>query len=165
MIYKKIVDIMNEIIPLGKIKREEIVPMLLPLLAKHKIAIKPAEVSDYKYSNQEASFLAKYELVDTEDNLESMIIQLPGGGCDSENKGRATYMASTGIYRQMLQQVFAIPIEEDNGVNTSQTRTEENSERNVYEFDEFANENEETQEQKDIAEFTDDDIDAEFAGF
>ena len=41
MIYNKISDIMNEIIPLGKIKRENIVSTLLPILAKYKIVIKP----------------------------------------------------------------------------------------------------------------------------
>ena len=39
MIYNKISDIMNEIIPLGKIKRENIVSTLLPILVKHKIVI------------------------------------------------------------------------------------------------------------------------------
>lgn len=37
MIYNKISDIMNEIIPLGKIKRDEIVSTLLPILAKYKL--------------------------------------------------------------------------------------------------------------------------------
>ncbi len=78
MIYKKIIEIMNEIATLGKIKRDEIVPTLLPLLAKYKMAIKPATVSEYKYMNQEASFIAKYELVDTEDQeLQSLMVEVP----------------------------------------------------------------------------------------
>lgn len=78
MIYKKINEIMNEIIPLGKIKREEIVPKLLPLLAKYNIVIKPAEVTDYTYREQESSFISKYEIVDTEENeLSSIIVQVP----------------------------------------------------------------------------------------
>lgn len=78
MIYQKITQIMTEVVSLGKIKREEIVPKLLPLLAKYKIVIKPAEVTEYKSMNQEASFLVKYELVDTEDpELQSMLVQIP----------------------------------------------------------------------------------------
>ena len=94
MIYQKIINVMEDIIPLGKIKREDIVPKLLPILTKYKIAIRPAEVTDYKYMNQEASFIMKYELIDTEDKeLKSIIIQIPGGGFDQDGKGRATYMA------------------------------------------------------------------------
>ncbi len=78
MLYKKIIEIMTEIKSCGRIKREDIVPILLPLLAKYKISIKPAEVSDYKYINQEASFIVKYELVDTEDpELQSILVQVP----------------------------------------------------------------------------------------
>ena len=67
MIYNKISDIMNEIIPLGKIRREEIVSTLLPILAKHKIVIKPGEVKNYSYTKNESSFIVTYEVIDTED--------------------------------------------------------------------------------------------------
>lgn len=78
MIYKKIIEIMNEIATLGKIRRDEIVPTLLPLLAKYKISIRPVAVSEYKYMNQEASFIAKYELIDTEEQeLQSLIVEVP----------------------------------------------------------------------------------------
>ena len=78
MVYQKIIEIMEEIQAFGKIKREEIVPTLSPLLTKYKLSIKPAETNEYKYVNQEASFLAKYELVDTEDpELQSIIVEVP----------------------------------------------------------------------------------------
>ena len=44
MIYQKIVNIMEELVPIGKIKREEITTVMQPLLVKHKIVIKPREV-------------------------------------------------------------------------------------------------------------------------
>lgn len=111
MIYKKIVNIMEELVPIGKIRREEITSIMQPLLAKYKLVIRPAEVIDYKYINQEASFKLKYEIVDADDNeLKSIKLEVPGGGSDQESKGRATYMATTGAYRQALQQLFSIQI-------------------------------------------------------
>lgn len=184
MVYQKIIQVMEEIQAFGKIKREEIVPTLLPLLTKYKLSIKPAEISDYKYINQESSFLAKYELVDTEDpELQSIIVEVPAGGFDSEKKGRSTYMATTGAYRQALQQIFVIPIEED-GDNVNQTNNTQNKENNknsannqnkqdsetdsISAFDEFEGNIENTNEQspqKNVEDFTEDDIDAEFANF
>lgn len=126
MIYEKISQIISEVSTMEKMRREEIVPKMLPLLAKYKIAIKPLEISDYHYKDDEASFIAKYELVDTEDsNLTSIIAQLPAGGCDSDKKGRATYMASTGVYRQLFQQIFAIPIIEDNIIENSNNQEDD----------------------------------------
>lgn len=111
MIYQKIVNIMEELVPIGKIKREEITSIMQPLLAKYKLVIRPSEVIDYKYVNQEASFKLKYEIVDADDSeLQSINLEVPGGGFDQEGKGRATYMATTGAYRQALQQLFAIQI-------------------------------------------------------
>ena len=63
MIYQKIVNIMEELVPIGKIKREEITSIMQPLLAKYKLVIKPSEVIDYKHINQEASFKMKYETI------------------------------------------------------------------------------------------------------
>lgn len=78
MIYKKIVEIMNELVPKGKIKREEIVPTLSPLLAKHSVVIKPGEITEYKYMEQGASFIVKYELIDAGDNdLQSVEVNVP----------------------------------------------------------------------------------------
>ena len=78
MIYQKITDIMSEIVNIGKIKREDIVPTLLPLLSKYKISIKPLAVTDYIYKEQESSFIATYELIDVEDeNLGSVLVQVP----------------------------------------------------------------------------------------
>jgi len=114
MIYQKIVSIMEELVPIGKIKREEITSIMQPLLAKYKLVIRPAEVIDYKYVNQEASFKLKYEIVDADDSeLQSINLEVPGGGYDQESKGRATYMATTGAYRQALQQLFSIQILDD----------------------------------------------------
>ena len=111
MIYQKIVNIMEELVPIGKIKREEITSIMQPLLAKYKLVIKPSEVIDYKHINQEASFKMKYEIVDADDSeLQSIYLEVPGGGCDQESKGRATYMALTGAYRQAMQQLFSIQI-------------------------------------------------------
>lgn len=114
MIYNKVTEIMTELIPIGKIRREEITTVMQPLLAKYKLVLKPAEISEYKFANQESSFKVKYELVDAEDaNLSSIMMEVPGGGSDQEGKGRSTYMASTGAYRQALQQLFAIQIEDE----------------------------------------------------
>lgn len=79
MIYQKINTIMNEIIPLGRIRRDEIVPTLLPLLAKYNLVVKPREVSEFKSFNQEASFIAEYELVDAQEGaeLESVLVKVP----------------------------------------------------------------------------------------
>lgn len=164
MIYQKIINVMEDINPLGKIKREDIVPKLLPILTKYKIAIRPAEVTDYKYMNQEASFIMKYELIDTEDKeLKSIIIQIPGGGFDQDGKGRATYMASTGAYRQALQQIFSIPIEEE----SQQNNVDYNDQNGFSPFDEFqdSKSKENINEEKSIEELTDEDIEAEFAKF
>lgn len=80
MIYQKIVSIMEELVPIGKIKRDEIVTVMQPLLVKYKIVVKPIEVIDYKCINQEASFKMKYEIVDAEDNeLRSVLVELPAG--------------------------------------------------------------------------------------
>lgn len=80
MIYEKIVKIMDELIPIGKIKREDITSVMQPLLCKNKIVIKPSEVIDYKFVNQEASFKMKYEIIDAEDEeLQSINIEVPGG--------------------------------------------------------------------------------------
>ena len=193
MIYNKISDIMNEIIPLGKIKRDEIVRTLLPILAKYKIAIKPGEIKNYHYTKNESSFIVTYEIVDTEDpELKSILVEVPAGGCDTEEKGRSTYMASTGAYRQMFQQLFALPIE-DELPDTSNNSNQENLDNlsntnNDFVLDEFQDDNkvDETNgtnitpdnqnmennntttisnTNKPISDFTFDDIDEEFSNF
>lgn len=146
MIYNKISDIMNEIIPLGKIKRDEIVSTLLPILAKYKIAIKPGEIKNYHYTKNESSFIVTYEIVDTEDpELKSILVEVPAGGCDTEEKGRSTYMASTGAYRQMFQQLFALPIEDelpDTSNNSNQNNLDNlNNTNNDFALDEFQDDN------------------------
>lgn len=177
MIYQKISEIMFELSDIGKIKREDIVPTMLPLLAKKKIAIKPSTITDYKFIENNASFIATYELVDTENikedgKLESIIVQLPAGGCDSEGKGRATYMASTGVYRQVLQQVFSIPIlepDENDNKNSEMPIQQDFSNDSETGFEEFEDdENENTQEEqttKTIENMTYDDIDEQFENF
>ena len=192
MIYNKISDIMNEIIPLGKIKRDEIVSTLLPILAKYKIAIKPVEIKNYNYARNEASFIVTYELVDTEDpELKSILVEVPAGGCDTEEKGRSTYMASTGAYRQMFQQLFALPIEDelpDTSNNSNQNNLDNlNNTNNDFALDEFQDDNkvDETNgtnitpdnqnlennntaisnTNKPISDFTFEDIDEEFSNF
>ena len=194
MIYNKISDIMNEIIPLGKIKRDEIVSTLLPILAKYKIAIKPGEIKNYHYTKNESSFIVTYEIVDTEDpELKSILVEVPAGGCDTEEKGRSTYMASTGAYRQMFQQLFALPIEDelpDTSNNSNQNNLDNlNNTNNDFALDEFQDDNkvDETNgtnitpdnenlennnatttisnTNKPISDFTFDDIDEEFSNF
>lgn len=194
MIYNKISDIMNEIIPLGKIKRDEIVSTLLPILAKYKIAIKPGEIKNYHYARNEASFIVTYEIVDTEDpELKSILVEVPAGGCDTEEKGRSTYMASTGAYRQMFQQLFALPIEDelpDTSNNSNQNNLDNlNNTNNDFVLDEFQDDNkvDETNgtnitpdnenlennnatttisnTNKPISDFTFDDIDEQFSNF
>ena len=192
MIYNKISDIMNEIIPLGKIKRDEIVSTLLPILAKYKIAIKPGEIKNYHYARNEASFIVTYEIVDTEDpELKSILVEVPAGGCDTEEKGRSTYMASTGAYRQMFQQLFALPIEDelpDTSNNSNQNNLDNlNNTNNDFALDEFQdgnkvdetngtnitpdNQNLENNNtaisntNKPISDFTFEDIDEEFSNF
>lgn len=192
MIYNKISDIMNEIIPLGKIRREEIVSTLLPILAKHKIVIKPGEVKDYSYTKNESSFIVTYEVIDTEDpELKSILVEVPAGGRDTEEKGRSTYMASTGAYRQMFQQLFALPIEDELPDNSNNTNNNDfdntNNANNDFVLDEFQGDNtvDETNgtnitpdnqnmennttttntNAKPISEFTFDDIDEEFSNF
>lgn len=196
MIYNKISDIMNEIIPLGKIKRENIVSTLLPILVKHKIVIKPGEIKNYSFMKNESSFIATYEVVDTEDpDLKSIIVEVPAGGRDTEEKGRSTYMASTGAYRQLFQQLFALPIEDElpnntNNANSSNNSNLDNSENanNDFVLDEFQGDNTmdetdgtninpdnqnmennntttNTNTNKPISDFTFDDIDEQFANF
>ena len=192
MIYNKISDIMNEIIPLGKIKRDEIVSTLLPILAKYKIAIKPGEIKNYHYTKNESSFIVTYEIVDTEDpELKSILVEVPAGGCDTEEKGRSTYMASTGAYRQMFQQLFALPIEDelpDTSNNSNQNNLDNlNNTNNHFALDEFQDDNkvDETNgtnitpdnqnlennntaisnTNKPISDFTFEDIDEEFSNF
>lgn len=192
MIYNKISDIMNEIIPLGKIKRDEIVSTLLPILAKYKIAIKSGEIKNYHYTKNESSFIVTYEIVDTEDpELKSILVEVPAGGCDTEEKGRSTYMASTGAYRQMFQQLFALPIEDelpDTSNNSNQNNLDNlNNTNNDFVLDEFQDDNkvDETNgtnitpdnqnlennntaisnTNKPISDFTFEDIDEEFSNF
>lgn len=192
MIYNKISDIMNEIIPLGKIKRDEILSTLLPILAKYKIAIKPGEIKNYHYTKNESSFIVTYEIVDTEDpELKSILVEVPAGGCDTEEKGRSTYMASTGAYRQMFQQLFALPIEDelpDTSNNSNQNNLDNlNNTNNDFALDEFQDDNkvDETNgtnitpdnqnlennntaisnTNKPISDFTFEDIDEEFSNF
>lgn len=192
MIYNKISDIMNEIIPLGKIRREEIVSTLLPILAKYKIVIKPGEVKDYSYTKNESSFIVTYEVIDTEDpELKSILVEVPAGGRDTEEKGRSTYMASTGAYRQMFQQLFALPIEDELPDNSNNTNNNDfdntNNANNDFILDEFQGDNtvDETNgtnitpdnqnmennttttntNAKPISDFTFDDIDEEFSNF
>ena len=185
MIYQKIAEIMMELSEIGKIKREEIVPTMLPLLAKNKIVIKPREITDYKFMDNKSSFVASYELVDTEiqagenindsNQYESIIVQLPAGGCDQEEKGRSTYMASTGVYRQVLQQVFAIPIlepedENNNNNNNNQVNNENinNENGSIQDFEEFEEDDSVTQNQentKTVEDLTVEDIDQQFANF
>ena len=147
MIYQKIVNIMEELVPIGKIKREEITSIMQPLLAKYKLVIKPSEVIDYKHINQEASFKLKYEIVDAEDSeLQSINLEVPGGGCDQESKGRATYMALTGAYRQALQQLFSIQIYDE--LYQGNVFNYENSSENVFpEIHEFKDDKENNVEQ------------------
>lgn len=192
MIYNKISDIMNEIIPLGKIKRDEIVSTLLPILAKYKIAVKSGEIKNYHYTKNESSFIVTYEIVDTEDpELKSILVEVPAGGCDTEEKGRSTYMASTGAYRQMFQQLFALPIEDelpDTSNNSNQNNLDNlNNTNNDFVLDEFQDDNkvDETNgtnitpdnqnlennntaisnTNKPISDFTFEDIDEEFSNF
>lgn len=192
MIYNKISDIMNEIIPLGKIRREEIVSTLLPILAKHKIVIKPGEVKDYSYTKNESSFIVTYEVIDTEDpELKSILVEVPAGGRDTEEKGRSTYMASTGAYRQMFQQLFALPIEDELPDNSNNTNNNDfdntNNANNDFVLDEFQGDNTVDENNgtnitpdnqnmennttttntnaKPISDFTFDDIDEEFSNF
>ena len=193
MIYNKISDIMNEIIPLGKIRREEIVSTLLPILAKHKIVIKPGEVKNYSYTKNESSFIVTYEVIDTEDpELKSILVEVPAGGRDTEEKGRSTYMASTGAYRQMFQQLFALPIEDELPDNSNNTNNNDfdntNNANNDFVLDEFQGDNTvdetngtnitpdnqnmennttttNTNTNKPISDFTFDDIDEQFANF
>lgn len=192
MIYNKISDIMNEFIPLGKIRREEIVSTLLPILAKHKIVIKPGEVKNYSYTKKESSFIVTYEVIDTEDpELKSILVEVPAGGRDTEEKGRSTYMASTGAYRQMFQQLFALPIEDELPDNSNNTNNNDfdntNNANNDFVLDEFQGDNtvDETNgtnitpdnqnmennttttntNAKPISDFTFDDIDEQFANF
>ena len=192
MIYNKISDIMNEIIPLGKIRREEIVSTLLPILAKHKIVIKPGEVKNYSYTKNESSFIVTYEVIDTEDpELKSILVEVPAGGRDTEEKGRSTYMASTGAYRQMFQQLFALPIEDELPDNSNNTNNNDfdntNNANNDFVLDEFQGDNtvDETNgtnitpdnqnmenittttntNAKPISDFTSDDIHEEFSNF
>lgn len=147
MIYKKIVNIMEELVPIGKIKREEITSIMQPLLAKYKLVIKPSEVIDYKHINQEASFKLKYEIVDADDSeLQSIYLEVPGGGCDQESKGRATYMALTGAYRQALQQLFSIQIF-DELYQGNVFNAENSSEYNFPEVHEFKDDKENKVEQ------------------
>ena len=147
MIYQKIVNIMEELVPIGKIKREEITSIMQPLLAKYKLVIKPSEVIDYKHINQEASFKLKYEIVDAEDSeLQSINLEVPGGGCDQESKGRATYMALTGAYRQALQQLFSIQIYDE--LYQGNVFNYENGSENVFpEIHEFKDDKENNVEQ------------------
>lgn len=185
MIYQKIVNIMEELVPIGKIKREEITSIMQPLLAKYKLVIKPSEVIDYKHINQEASFKLKYEIVDAEDSeLQSINLEVPGGGCDQESKGRATYMALTGAYRQALQQLFSIQIYDE--LYQGNVFNYENSSENVFsEIHEFKDDKENNVEQIrtvpttniqaetvvenrtiiEPAEITEDYLENEFAGF
>lgn len=180
-IYQKIVSLKEELIPIGKIKREEIIAVVQPLLVKYNLVIKP-DVDNYKYENQEASFKAIYEIVDAEDsNLESILIKVPAGGFDQEGKGRATYMASTGAYRQALQQIFSIPIEEDFALSNNNDFTQGNNEQDDFSVQhdfqdaqptaQVTNGNSEnsTQEQTNrevnVNELTDSDIDREFESF
>ena len=192
MIYNKISDIMNEIIPLGKIKRENIVSTLLPILVKHKIVIKPGEIKNYSFMKNESSFIVTYEVIDTEDpELKSILVEVPAGGRDTEEKGRSTYMASTGAYRQMFQQLFALPIEDELPDNSNNTNNNDfdntNNANNDFVLDEFQGDNtvDETNgtnitpdnqnmennttttntNAKPISDFTFDDIDEEFSNF
>ncbi len=76
-------------------------------------------------------------------------------------------MASTGAYRQVLQQVFVIPIEEDNATNTSKMINTNEDKDDTEEggsstFDEFADEQ---TENKNTSSYTEEYIDAEFAEF
>lgn len=84
MIYQKITEIMLELSNIGKIKREDIVPTMLPLLSEKKIVIRPTTITDYRFIENNASFIATYELVDTETigntkEYESIKVQLPAG--------------------------------------------------------------------------------------
>lgn len=76
-------------------------------------------------------------------------------------------MASTGAYRQVLQQVFVIPIEEDNITSTLKMVNTNEDKDNIEEggisaFDEFADEK---TENKNTSSYTEEYIDAEFAEF
>lgn len=180
MIYKKIVSIMKDLASNGKIKREEITTVIQALLTKYQLVIKPTEVMDYKFINQEASFKIKYEIVDAEDEaLSSIFVEVPGGGFDQEGKGRATYMASTGAYRQALQQLFSIQIDEELIFkdNADIDGNEKNVEDFPMQFDDFQEtetnseitiddkEKSNTIEDKEVDELTMEDIDNEFADF
>ena len=189
MIYEKIAEIMKELSTQEKIKREDITKVMQPLFAKYMLVLRPVEVVDYKFENQEASFKIKYELVDAEEknNLQSIFLEVPGGGYDQEGKGRSTYMASTGAYRQAIQQLFAIQIEDELSQINSGFTSDENAPTfhefqdsdktdgkentgNVIDIRNNTNFTEQKQEKNDntvsnMDEITDEEIDREFAEF
>lgn len=139
MIYQKIVKIMEELSPKGKIRREDITSVMQPLLSKYKLVIRPSEVSDYRFANQEACFKIRYEIIDAEDEqLRAIYTEVPGGGVDNEGKGRATYMASTGAYRQALQQLFAIQIVDELAQGNIVGSNQENNQQGFSPFQVFA---------------------------
>lgn len=82
-------------------------------------------------------------------------------------------MASTGAFRQVLQQVFAIPIEEENSSNTppitngnqNNDNGEEDSITTFYEFADDTENNTKEIPSKNISDYTEEDIDAEFSNF
>lgn len=92
-------------------------------------------------------------------------------GCDLEGKGRATYMASTGVFRQVLQQVFSIPIlepDEDYNRNDETSKVLNDNTESFEEFEDDDNNNEvskEEQKTKTIDNMTDEDIDEQFENF
>lgn len=169
MIYQKINKIMFELCKLGKIKREEIIPTVSPLLAREKIIINPTDIADYRFGDNQASFIVSYEIIDSEEKDEngyqSMIVKLPAGGSDGEEKGRATYMAQTGAYRQLFQQIFAISILEPDEINNNSLKNEETNVENLHEFKEDDIQENVGKETKAINEMTEDDLEAEFANY
>ncbi len=79
-------------------------------------------------------------------------------------------MASTGAYRQVLQQVFMLPIEEEGNNKIYQTQgNEQNSEEDSIsmfdEFEEEAQNKNELETPKNITDYTEEDVEAEFANF
>lgn len=86
-------------------------------------------------------------------------------------------MASTGAYRQVLQQVFAIPIEDENTINNSleqipnnnkENDNEDNNDDGFSEFNEFADnesENNIVSGDVDAENMTEEFIEQEFANF
>ena len=140
MIGEKIIKIMNEITPVEKTeideekniktaKAEDIIIMIRPLLIKYKVAIIPKQVTNFVPQGNKVLLSMKYLIIDMEDKEKDCIeVEIPGSGYDE--KGRAVYAALTGAYRYAMQQVFAIPIIEENRNDNIEGNIEEKQSEN-----------------------------------